>query len=332
MFPVKKSFGHVTVKPWQSSNRMMLETVEEGCTVKACLIVLVCGMMTVLTAAQVSAAQPVQAMVTPAKFQYGGESSGLGNDNQPIRYDGELNEPVRWMSERMGFHIESEGENRTVYFSFGKLDITDPRVRGFKTGNLLLSRDTTVSGIERTRVTGQLKVGIADSEQVEVKASLSFYNDKHELLGEVPLDGDYRLLGTHKFETVVYGDLRRYASVELRVHSMNGRLVTDEPRVPLTEIVKDDLRSVSRIEIRYGPAMLLEVREETRIRAITDKLREMKLAKSFHQEPMSGYLFYMDIYTGGHKIRYSTGLNFDGVWYDPNEQTDSFNQFITGLQ
>ncbi|MEK3917323.1 stalk domain-containing protein [Paenibacillus sp. FSL H7-0331] len=291
-----------------------------------------CGILISITTATYAAESIKEASNFPVKFDFNGLARELEEGYTVLNYNGHAYAPVRFIAENLGANIDYDAENEKVVIKNGNLDLFDMNLSGASGGNLVVTKDGT-----RTKVTGQLKIENLPEEKNTVEGSLYFYNNNNEKIGEAIIKGDHFGKQIQNFTAFGEGYFANYSSAKMEINSINGRRVgenanADDTSIPLIQILDDPLKDISKIEITYGPGRRLVVNNAEVMRTIESKLKEIQLSKLLNQDKRVGYLYFMDIYTGEKKVRYSSELQLNGIMYQHTALTDSLDSFILALE
>jgi hypothetical protein len=172
----------------------------------------------------VFASDPIQALLFPAKFEFNGKTVVPGEEYTVLNYQGHAYVPIRFIAEQIGATIDYEAETRQIFVKNEALNVTDLDYPTVSVGNLILVKDGS-----NTKVTGQIRVAGTGMAENMIGASLFFYNDKSEKIGEAPILGSKYGEAIQQFEAVGSGDFRKYASVNLHIEAANYKIVGKSP-------------------------------------------------------------------------------------------------------
>ncbi|SFL42752.1 Copper amine oxidase N-terminal domain-containing protein [Paenibacillus sp. 1_12] len=168
----------------------------------------------------------IQALLFPVSFEMNGSNIGLNNDYKVLNVDGHAYVPIRFIAENLGATIDYDTESQKIFVKNRNLDITDPDYKGILVGNLILTK----VGIN-TKVTGQLKMeGVGNTKNM-IGASLSFYNDKSEKIGDIAINGNEFGVDAQTFVSEGSGDFRAYSAVNLHIGVVNNQIVSEAPSI-----------------------------------------------------------------------------------------------------
>lgn len=170
------------------------------------------------------ASNSIQALLFPAHFEINENNIFLNNDYKVLNVDGHAYVPIRFVSEHLGATVDYDQEQQKILVKNRALDLSDPDYNGIYVGNLILTKDGS-----STKVTGQLKIEGVGNTQNAVEATLAFYNDRSDKIGEVTINGNDFGTDAHTFVTEGLGDFRAYSTVNLHVGHVNGRTVDAAP-------------------------------------------------------------------------------------------------------
>lgn len=97
-------------------------------------------------------------------------------------------------------------------------------------------------------------------------------------------------------------------------------------------VLKVNLSQITRINIRFGDGYLLQVEDADTISEITGILGQITLSKSVNQENGTGYLYYLDLYSGKRVVRFINTLDLNGIIYsDSSGQLGTLNKTVIEL-
>lgn len=170
------------------------------------------------------AADSIQALLFPAKFEFNGKAVDPGEEYTVLNYQGHAYVPIRFIAEQIGATVGYEAETGQIFVKNEALTVTDPDYPTVSVGNLILVKEGS-----NTKVTGQIRIAGTRINENMIGASLTFYNDKSEKIGEVPLLGSKFGESLQQFEAVGTGDFRKYARVNLHIEAANYRMVGKSP-------------------------------------------------------------------------------------------------------
>ncbi|UQZ84834.1 hypothetical protein SK3146_04089 [Paenibacillus konkukensis] len=283
-------------------------------------------------AAAVSASDSIRATIFPVNFDINGQTRQLDGEYSVLNYNGHIYTPVRFIAESLGAVIDYDADKKQVWIKQGDLALYDRNFSGFYVGNLIAVKEGT-----RTKVTGQMKVQTLLEEENAVEASLTFYNNKSEVIGIAGISSPSLGRNVQTFESYADGDITGYTTVTLNINAINGRVIGEntslnDTKIPLTQILNNDFNHIARIEIRYMDRSLLEIKDSDVIDDIAARLKSVELLTALHQDKTAGWMYYMDIYTGEEKVRYINTLQLNGRRYLHSSATDSLDAFILSLQ
>ncbi|WP_282936144.1 stalk domain-containing protein [Paenibacillus sp. RC67] len=172
------------------------------------------------------ASDSIQALLFPARFEINESNISLNEDYKVLNVDGHAYVPVRFVAEHLGATIDYDQEQQKIYIKNRKLDLSDPDYNEIYVGNLILTKDGS-----STKVTGQLKIEGVGSTKNTVEATLAFYNDNSEKIGEVEINGNDFGVDAQTFVSEGLGDFRAFSTVNLHVGHINGHNVSAAPSI-----------------------------------------------------------------------------------------------------
>ncbi|TBL67986.1 stalk domain-containing protein [Paenibacillus thalictri] len=170
------------------------------------------------------ASDAIQALLFPAHFEINGNTISLNDDYKVLNVDGHAYVPIRFVAEQLGATIDYDQEQQKIFVENRKLSLSDPNYKGLHVGNLILTKDGS-----NTKVTGQLQIEGVGSITNAVEATLVFYNDNSEQIGEVAIHGDDFGVDAKTFVSEGLGDFRTYSTVNLHVGNVNGHIISAAP-------------------------------------------------------------------------------------------------------
>ncbi|WP_187274016.1 stalk domain-containing protein [Paenibacillus sp. N3.4] len=171
------------------------------------------------------ASDSIKTLLFPAKFEFNGKNTELGDEYKVLNYNGHAYVPIRFVTENIGATIDYDPETEIIFVKNGNLDLSDPDWSGISVGNLILTKDGP-----NTKVTGHLKMEKMGNEKNMVGANLSFYkDDQTEKIGEVAITGTNFGNKTQTFEAIGEGDFRTYSTVKLHIGAVNYRITGGGP-------------------------------------------------------------------------------------------------------
>lgn len=170
------------------------------------------------------ASSSIQALLFPASFEINGKAIALNADYKVLNVDGYDYVPIRFVADNLGATIDYDAELKKVIVKNRGLDLTDPNYKGISVGNLILTK----SG-GSTKVTGQLSMFNVGNSQNKIEATLSFYNDKSEKIGNVVIKGDNFESEKRTFVVEGLGDFRAYTTVNLHITAVNNNVISESP-------------------------------------------------------------------------------------------------------
>jgi len=168
----------------------------------------------------------IQALLFPASFEINGSNIGLNNDYKVLNVDGHAYVPIRFIAENLGATIDYDSESQKIFVKNKILDLTDPDYKGISIGNLILTKEGN-----NTKVTGQLKMEGVGSTKNTIAASLSFYNDKSEKIGDIAINGNDFGVESQTFVLEGSGDFRAYSAVNLHIGAVNNQIIPEAPSI-----------------------------------------------------------------------------------------------------
>ena len=174
----------------------------------------------------VFASDTIQALLFPASFEINGSNIGLNNDYKVLNVDGHAYVPIRLIAENLGATIDYDAESQKIFVKNKILDLTDPDYKGISVGNLILTKEGN-----NTKVTGQLKMEGVGSTKNTIAASLSFYNDKSEKIGDIAINGNDFGVESQTFVSEGSGDFRAYSAVNLHIGAVNNQIIPEAPSI-----------------------------------------------------------------------------------------------------
>ncbi|NOU98767.1 stalk domain-containing protein [Paenibacillus planticolens] len=170
------------------------------------------------------ASDSIQALLFPASFEINGSKISLDDDYKVLNVDGHAYVPIRFVAEHLGATIDFEQEQQKIFVKNRKLDLSDPDYQGIIVGNVILTKDGG-----NTKVTGQLKIEGVGNTTNSVEATLAFYNDNSEKIGEVAIYGNDFGVDAQTFVSEGLGDFRTYSTVNLHIGNVNGQMISATP-------------------------------------------------------------------------------------------------------
>jgi hypothetical protein len=170
------------------------------------------------------ASDSIQALLFPTKFEFNGKAVDPGEEYTVLNYHGHAYVPIRFIAEQIGATVDYEAETGQIFVKNEALTVTDPEYPTVSVGNLILVKEGS-----NTKVTGQIRMTETGMAENMIGASLTFYNDKSEKIGEAPLLGSKYGEAIQQFEAVGSGDFRKYASVNLHIEAANYKMVGKSP-------------------------------------------------------------------------------------------------------
>lgn len=168
----------------------------------------------------------IQAFLFPASFEINGSDIELNNDYKVLNVDGHAYVPIRFIAENLGGTIDYDVELQKIFVKNKTLDLTDPDYKGISIGNLILTKEGN-----NTKVTGQLKMEGVGSTKNMIGASLSFYNDKSEKIGDIAINGNDFGVDSQTFVSEGSGDFRAYSAVNLHIGAVNNHIISEAPSI-----------------------------------------------------------------------------------------------------
>lgn len=168
----------------------------------------------------------IQALLFPASFEINGSNIRLNNDYKVLNVDGHAYVPIRFIAENLGATIDYDAESQKIFVKNKILDLTDPDYKGISVGNLILTKEGN-----NTKVTGQLKMVGVGSTKNTIAASLSFYNDKSEKIGDIAINGNDFGVESQTFVLEGSGDFRAYSAVNLHIGAVNNQIIPEAPSI-----------------------------------------------------------------------------------------------------
>lgn len=168
----------------------------------------------------------IQAFLFPASFEINGSDIELNNDYKVLNVDGHAYVPIRFIAENLGGTIDYDAESQKIFVKNKTLDLTDPDYKGISIGNLILTKEGN-----NTKVTGQLKMEGVGSTKNMIGASLSFYNDKSEKIGDIAINGNDFGVDSQTFVSEGSGDFRAYSAVNLHIGAVNNHIISEAPSI-----------------------------------------------------------------------------------------------------
>jgi hypothetical protein len=168
----------------------------------------------------------IQALLFPVIFEINGSNIGLNNDYKVLNVDGHAYVPIRFIAENLGATIDYDAESQKIFVKNRTLTITDPDYKGITVGNLILTKEGN-----NTKVTGQLKMEGVGSTKNTIEASLSFYNDKSEKIGDIAISGNDFGVVSQTFVSEGSGDFRTYSAVNLHIGAVNNQIISEAPSI-----------------------------------------------------------------------------------------------------
>ncbi|RKN74935.1 stalk domain-containing protein [Paenibacillus ginsengarvi] len=172
------------------------------------------------------ASDSFQAALFPAYFEINGNHISLNDDYKVLNVDGHAYVPIRFVAEQLGATIDYDQEQQKIFVNNRTLDLSDPDYKGIYVGNLILTKNGS-----NTKVTGQLQIEGVGSTKNSVEATLTFYNDNSEKVGEVAIHGDDFGVDAQTFVSEGLGDFRTYSTVNLHVGNVNGHISSATPSI-----------------------------------------------------------------------------------------------------
>jgi hypothetical protein len=192
---------------------------------KKFILGLSCGLV-IACSSVAFASGSIQALLFPASFEINGNKIALNNDYKVLNVDGHAYVPIRFIAENMGGTIDYDAELQKIFVKNKKLDLTDPDYKGISVGNLILTKVGN-----NTKVTGQLKMEGVGSSKNMIGASLSFYNDKSEKIGDIAINGNDFGVDSQTFVSEGSGDIRAYSAVNLHIGAVNNTIIPEAPSI-----------------------------------------------------------------------------------------------------
>lgn len=186
---------------------------------KKFILGLTCGLL-IAGSSVAFASNSIQALLFPASFEINGSEVPLSSEYKVINVDGHAYVPIRFVAENLGATIGYDAELQKIIVRNQYLGLTDPDYDGISVGNLILTKEGN-----NTRVTGQLKMEGVGNTKNKLTASLSFYNDNSEKVGVIKIEGNQYGVAAQTFEAEASGDFREYATVNLRISSVNNKVI-----------------------------------------------------------------------------------------------------------
>ncbi|WP_192702128.1 stalk domain-containing protein [Paenibacillus sp. OAS669] len=186
---------------------------------------LCCGLF-VASASVAFASDSIQAVLFPAHFEINGSRVSLNDDYKVLNVDGHAYVPIRFVAENLGATIDYDQDTQKILVKNRSLDLSDPDHKGIWAGNLILTKDGG-----STKVTGQLKMEGVGNTTNTVGATLTFYNDNNEKIGEASIHGDDFGVDAQTFVSEGLGDFRSYSTVNLHVNHVNGHVISAAPGI-----------------------------------------------------------------------------------------------------
>ncbi|GGA14956.1 hypothetical protein GCM10008018_69800 [Paenibacillus marchantiophytorum] len=174
----------------------------------------------------VFASDSIEALLFPASFEINSSNIGLNNDYKVLNVDGHAYVPIRFIAEYLGATIDYDAESQKIFVKNKILDLTDPDYKGISVGNLILTRDGN-----NTKVTGQLKMEGVGNTKNTIAASLFFYNDKSEKIGDIAINGNDFGVESQTFVLEGSGDFRAYSAVNLHISAVNNQIIPGTPSI-----------------------------------------------------------------------------------------------------
>jgi hypothetical protein len=168
----------------------------------------------------------IQALLFPASFEINGSNIGLNNDYKVLNVDGHAYVPIRFIAENLGGTIDYDAESQKIFVKNKALDLIDPDYKGISVGNLILTKEGN-----NTKVTGQLIMEGVGSTKNMIAASLSFYNDKSEKIGDIAINGNDFGVESQTFVLEGSGDFRAYSAVNLHIGAVNNQIISEAPSI-----------------------------------------------------------------------------------------------------
>jgi hypothetical protein len=168
----------------------------------------------------------IQALLFPASFEINGSNIELNNDYKVLNVDGHAYVPIRFIAENLGGTIDYDAESQKIFVKNKTLDLTDPDYKGISVGNLILTKEGN-----NTKVTGQLKMEGVGSSKNMIGASLFFYNDKSEKIGDIAINGNDFGVESQTFVLEGSGDFRAYSAVNLHIGAVNNQIIPEAPSI-----------------------------------------------------------------------------------------------------
>ncbi|MFD0677242.1 MULTISPECIES: stalk domain-containing protein [unclassified Paenibacillus] len=172
------------------------------------------------------ASDSIHALLFPAHFEINGSKISMNDEYKVLNVDGHAYVPVRFVAEQLGATIDYDQEQQKIFVKNRKLDLSDPDYNGILVGNLILTKNGS-----NTKVTGQLQIEGVGNTKNTVEATLAFYNDNSEKIGEVAIHGDDFGVDAQTFISEGLGDFRAYSTVNLHVGHVNGHIIPAVPSI-----------------------------------------------------------------------------------------------------
>lgn len=172
------------------------------------------------------ASDSIQVLLFPAHFEINGSKISMNDEYKVLNVDGHAYVPVRFVAEQLGATIDYDQEQQKIFVKNRKLDLSDPDYNGILVGNLILTKNGS-----NTKVTGQLQIEGVGNTKNTVEATLAFYNDNSEKIGEVAIRGDDFGVDAQTFVSEGLGDFRAYSTVNLHVGHVNGHIIPVVPSI-----------------------------------------------------------------------------------------------------
>ncbi|MBE1444092.1 stalk domain-containing protein [Paenibacillus sp. OAS669] len=288
----------------------------------------------------VFAADAIQALLSPVKFEFNGEPRAMDSEYDTLNYKGHLYVPVRYVADNLGATVVYDEKEDKVLFRSGELNIPDSLTKGIAAGNLIFTKEGN-----RTKITGQLVYGrtgqyFHDSHRQkwnQLEATLYFFGKQGEIIGEADIKGDKFSSTPYSFETHTDQDISQYAYVQLYTYSINGSTIHEVPNlyegsIPVPTILHTDLNNVSKVIIHYGPDGTRTIEYQETLHKIVCLLKNMVVMKARSQDLPAGYSYFMDIYDGDNMVRFSSALVLNHAKYvSPSPQKAELDLYIDSL-